>query len=105
MIWTLLCVAADVDVRETTHIPGEQNDNCDQLSRRGLNPTTTVLLQAANLGITGARVVDIPGDAEIMDLLALCSPELSISADRKFSEFWTAARTIIDRFLQRYPSP
>jgi hypothetical protein len=105
MIWTLLCVAADVDVRETTHIPGKQNENCDQLSRRGLHPTTTVLQHAAKLGITGARVVDIPGDGEIMDLLALCSPELSISADREFSEFWTAARTIIDRLLQRYPSP
>jgi hypothetical protein len=105
MIWTLLCVAADVDVRETTHIPGEQNDNCDQLSRRGLNPTTTVLQHASNLGITGARYIDISGDTEIMDLLALCSPELSISSDREFTEFWTAARTIIDRLLSRKTSP
>jgi hypothetical protein len=26
MVWTLLCVAADVHVRDTTHIPGEEND-------------------------------------------------------------------------------
>jgi hypothetical protein len=105
MIWTLLCVAADVDVRETTHIPEEQNDNCDQLSRRGLHPTTTVLQHASNLGITGARYIDISRDTEIMDLLALCSPQLSISSDREFTVFWTAARTIIDRLLSRHTPP
>jgi hypothetical protein len=26
MVWTLLCVAADVHVRDATHIPGEEND-------------------------------------------------------------------------------
>jgi high-affinity K+ transport system ATPase subunit B len=105
MIWTLLCVAADVDIREITHIPGEQNDNCDQLSRRGLHPTTTVMQHAQMLGITKARVIDIPGDSEIMDLIALCNPTVSISTDQQFTEFWTAARTIIDRLLDRDPAP
>jgi hypothetical protein len=105
MIWTLLCVAADVDIREITHIPGEQNDNCDQLSRRGLHPTTTVTQHAQMLGITQARVIDIPGDSEIMNLIALCNPTISIGTDQQFTEFWTAARTIIDRLLDRHPAP
>lgn len=49
MIWTLLCVAADIDIREITHIPGELNDKCDQLSRRGADNKTSVLEHAAIL--------------------------------------------------------
>jgi hypothetical protein len=59
MIWTLLCVAADVHIGETTHLPGEQNDNCDQLSRRGLHPTTTVAEHAHAIGIGEAKVIEI----------------------------------------------
>ena len=47
MVWTLLCVAADVHVTNITHIPGAENDNCDQLSRRGPAPTTTIVQHAA----------------------------------------------------------
>ena len=28
MVWTLLCVAANIDVREVTHIPGDENEKC-----------------------------------------------------------------------------
>jgi hypothetical protein len=35
MVWTLLCIAADINVKEVTHISGEENDKCDRLSRRG----------------------------------------------------------------------
>jgi hypothetical protein len=53
MIWTLLCVAADVHIRETTHIPGEKKDRCDQQSRRGPNPTQSVDAHATNMGLPG----------------------------------------------------
>jgi hypothetical protein len=42
MVFTLLCIAADVNVKEITHIAGEDNERCDRLSRRGLNPTMSV---------------------------------------------------------------
>lgn len=35
MIWTLLCIATDINIRKVTHIAGEENDKCDRLSRRG----------------------------------------------------------------------
>ena len=34
MVWTLLCVAADIHIHEVMHIPGVENDVCDSLSRR-----------------------------------------------------------------------
>ena len=55
------------------------------------------------MGIGEAKVIDIAGDEEIMDLIFLCDPRMSISTDRDFTRFWTAARTIIDRFLERHP--
>ena len=58
MMWTLLCIAADVNRRETTHIAGKDNEICDELSRRGLNPELTVKQQAEKLGVGGGRVID-----------------------------------------------
>ena len=51
MIWTLLCVAADVSMRETTPIAGKDNEICDQLSRRGSNPKWTAKEHAEKLGV------------------------------------------------------
>ena len=34
IVWTLLCVATDLDVNEVTHIAGKDNSNCDS-SHRG----------------------------------------------------------------------
>jgi hypothetical protein len=42
MVWILLCVAAEIHVKEILYIPGDGNVNCDRLSRRGSEPTLTV---------------------------------------------------------------
>ena len=65
MVWTLLCIAADVDVIEVTNIPGEVNGRCDRLSRRGLNLIMSIVEEAAEMGITGARVIEMNGDKSI----------------------------------------
>jgi hypothetical protein len=59
MVLTLLCIAADVNVKEITHIAGEDNERCDRLSRRGSNPTMSVSEEAEDMGINGAAVVEI----------------------------------------------
>lgn len=53
MVWTLLCVATNIDVREITHIPGNDNDKCDRLSRRGDTPALTVREEVREMGIEG----------------------------------------------------
>jgi hypothetical protein len=99
MIWTLLCVAADVVVREITHIPG------DQLSRRGPQPITSVPEHAESFGLTGAIWLDMESDKTIMALLPLCDRRTSTESDREFIVFWTEARTLIDLLLQHHPIP
>lgn len=103
MVWTLLCVAADIDVREITHIPGEENDNCDQLSRRGSRSTMSVEEHANKLGIVGATIIEAQDDSDIVTMLRLCDPRISIQSDVEFMKFWNAARAAIDSLLDRTP--
>ena len=88
MVWTLLCIAADVNVKEITHIPGEDNERCDRLSRRGANPTMSVSEEAEDMGISGAVVVEMNLDQSIMDIIALCDPRAELSTESQFIEFW-----------------
>jgi hypothetical protein len=53
MVWTLLCIAADVNVKEVTHIAGTANLNCDRLSRRKFDAVLSVADEASEMGVTG----------------------------------------------------
>lgn len=105
MIWTLLCIAADVHVRETTHIAGKDNEVCDQLSRRGLNPMWTVKQHAESLGVGDGRVIDAQEDVTIMTILRLCSPDVVIESDTQFTRFWREGRNAVDELIQRTLPP
>ena len=103
MVFSLLCIAADVDVKEVTHIAGMENRNCDRLSRRGRAPTTSILEEAEAMGVRGADVVEIDSDEDIIDLLRLCDPRCELHSEEEFISFWSAARSSIDSFLRRHP--
>jgi hypothetical protein len=72
-VWTLLCVATNIDVIEYTHIPGDVNINCDRLSRRDATPGMTVREEATGMGIEGGVVIEVNEDETIMRLLRLCA--------------------------------
>jgi hypothetical protein len=99
MVWTLLCIAADINVREVTHIPGEENERCDRLSRRGLNPLISVVEEAADMGITGARVIEMNEDEAIRGIIELCDPRITLKSEGEYVEFWTRARRVIENFI------
>ena len=99
MIWTLHCVAADVDIREITHIPGESNDTCDQFSRRGAENETSVLEHAGIFGIVSADELKFETNLDVMYLLRLCDPAIGIDSDGEFKAFWATARSHIDVIL------
>jgi hypothetical protein len=63
MIWTLLCIAADVNVKEVTHIAGTANLNCDRLFRRKFDAVLSVADEASEMGVTGGAVVELNGVA------------------------------------------
>jgi hypothetical protein len=45
ILWMLLCVATNIDVREITHISGEENGRCDHLSGRGMTPSMSLTVR------------------------------------------------------------
>ena len=102
MVFSLLCIAAGVDVKEVTHIPGTENKNCDRLSRRGRTPTMSITEEAEAMGVRGADVVEIDGDEHIIAILKLCDPRCELHSEEEFIGFWSAARNAIDSFLRRH---
>jgi hypothetical protein len=99
MVWTLLCIAADINVKEIKHIAGEDNEKCDRLSRRGASPETSILADAADMGMSGAQVLEMNGDETIMGIIELCDPRVQLDSELQFIDFWTSARVAIEKFM------
>ena len=104
MVWTLLCVAAEVDVNEMAHISGKDNFRCDALSRLG-ETGRSVEHQVAEMRITGVHVIDAQDDPNIMALLRQCDPRIILKSEDEFLEFWCRTRVIIDELLAASPPP
>ena len=104
MVFSLLCIAAGVDVKEVTHIAGTENKKCDRLSRRGRAPTMSIIDEAEEMGVRDVNVVEIDGDEDIINILMLCDPRRELHSEEEFISFWSAARNAIDSFLRRHPS-
>jgi ribonuclease HI len=102
IVWTLLCVATNIDVREITHIPGDENERCDRLSRRGAAPVMSVREDAREMGIDGGVVLEVNGDVKIMGLLRLCDPRGKLESDADFIAFWTDVRDVVNIFVDHH---
>jgi hypothetical protein len=102
IVRTLLCVATNIDVREITHIPVEENGRCDRLSRRGLAPGMSVREEAGEMGIDGGVVIEVNGDEQIMGLLRLCDPRRKLESDTDFIAFWTDLRDAVNIFVDHH---
>lgn len=102
MVFSLLCIAAGVDVKEVTHIAGTENTKCDRLSRRGRAPTMSILDEVEAMGVRGVHVVEIDSDVDIVSILTLCDPRSELRSEEEFISFWSTARSAIDSFLRRH---
>ena len=105
MVWTLLCIAAGVEVKEVTHISGEDNEKCDRLSRRwdvGKKPVMSVLEEAKEMGIEGASLVEMENDVSVRGVVELCDPRTDLNSEGQFIVFWLKARSAIDLFMSNH---
>jgi hypothetical protein len=108
MVWTLLCIAADVEVKEVTHIPGEDNEQCDRLSRRwdvGKTPVVSVSEEAEDMGMKGVEVVEMDSDPCVRGIIELCDPRTELSSESQFIDFWMRARSSIELFMMTHNHP
>ena len=102
MVASLLCIAAGVDVKEVTHIPGTEKNKCDRLSRRGCAPPLSITEEAKTMGMRGVDVVEIDSDEDIIAILKLCNPRCKLKSEQEFIGIWSTARNAIYSFLVRH---
>jgi hypothetical protein len=105
MVWTLLCVAADIHVQQVIHIAGVDNDKCDRLSRRGSHSTVSVAEEAANMGCGVVGTVEVNGEDSMMGVLWLCDPRRKMTTESEFVAFWSEVRGAIANFLHCHAHP
>jgi hypothetical protein len=97
IVWTLLCVATIIGVREITY-----QERCDRLSRRGAAPDMSVREEAREMGIDGGVVIEVNGDVKIMGLLRLRDPRRKLESDVDFIAFWTDVRDAVNLFADHH---
>ena len=105
IIWTMLCVAVNINIDSITHISGKSNGVCDALSRRGTKHKLTVKEHAILLGLGEVKVIDVHGDEDVMALLELCRPGSSSQTDEEFAAFWKRARSAVESLVACFPIP
>jgi hypothetical protein len=91
MIWTLLCIAADVNVKKVTHVSGKDNANYDRLACREGVTTVSVEDEAAEMGVVGGAVLEVNGDESVMAILRLCDTRTEFLSELEFIDFWIRA--------------
>ena len=104
MIWTLLCVYANIDIAEAIHIPGKENGLCDRLSRRR-GSSQPVESEARSMGLGKARVIDMQEDSQVIALLTMCDPKVVLSSDKEFVDFWCSARRVVEFIVTPHLTP
>ena len=104
MVWTVLCVAADINVQQIVHIAGVDNKKCDQLSRRGNQSVMTLEDEARSMGMKETDLVEVNGDESMMEVLRLCDPRRKLETEDEFVRFWSDVRKSIANFLHVHPT-
>ena len=102
MVWTLLCVSTDVDVREVEQIAGEGNENCGRLSRRGTRPRQSLEEEVADMAIGEPEIIEIIDIPGVKTMLELCDPRREFKSESEFFQFCRKAREATELFLSGY---
>jgi hypothetical protein len=98
MVWTLLCVAAEIHVKEVIHMSIVTGCHA-----RGSEPTLTVKQEAAEIGLERVEVVEVDDCGVVTKILELCDPKVSLKSEQEFIAFWIRARSAIGDFLEAFP--
>lgn len=94
MVFTLLSIRFNLDVKKGTHIPGEDNWRCDKLSRLGESQMGVPEALEA-MGLTETVVVNLQENAQVQALLACCDPGRSLEGEEVFLGFWGEVRSAL----------
>ena len=95
MVFTMLCVAFNLDVKSATHITGKGNLVCDQLSRLGASGQSVASV-VSECGFGEVQVIDLGLCDNTQYLLSSCNPAISFGAEPEFVSYWSGVRRAIN---------
>ena len=87
MVYTLVCVSYGIEAKVATHISGEVNFRCDQLSRVS-ESGRTVDEVLAGLGLRGVPDLKLGEDSRVLQLIESCRPCEPFINEVNFITFW-----------------
>ena len=100
IVWTLLCIAADVQIDDTAHIAGKVNVTCDALSRRTPCSPRLSHKEVTDLGLANVNILDLEREPAVMTMIRCCDPTRVLETDAQFGAFWAEARASVDGILK-----
>ena len=95
MVFTMLCVAFNLDVKSATHIAGKDNLVCDRLSRLGASGQSVASV-VSECGFGEVQVIDLGLCDNTQYLLSSCNPAISFAAEPEFVSYWSDVRRAIN---------
>jgi hypothetical protein len=91
MVFTLLSICFNLDVKKGVHISGDDNWRCDRLSRLGESGEGVPEALEA-MGLTDTAVLNLQVNASVRTLLACCDPRRKLEGEEVFLGFWGEVR-------------
>ena len=90
-VLAILLISLDVHV-SVEHVPGEDNGECDKLSRKDKGQWRDV-----SALVPGVRDLELHNDRDLRELIDLCNPAHLEIQDEDYLGFWRRARALVDR--------
>ena len=95
MVFTVLCIAFNLDVKVATHIAGKDNVVCDRLSRLGISGQSVASI-IAECCLGDIKVLDLGQCESSQHLLSSCNPAISFLGESDFINYWSGVRRAIN---------
>ena len=93
-VFTMLCIAYDLDVKVTTHISGADNHWCDVLSRLA-ETGDSIRDGMVRIGRGSVDILELEGCQYVRQLLESCSAAVKFAEEGDFISFWGNMRSSI----------
>lgn len=87
MVFTILCVTHGIEAKEATHISGDANYRCDQLSRIAESGLEVVDV-LKGIGLGDVRDLMLESDGNARDIIESCRPDRCFNSEGDFILFW-----------------
>ena len=95
LIFVVLAVTYNIDVKVATHLAGTDNITCDRLSRLAISGDT-IEITVAECGLVGAEIINMSEYGHTCHLLSSCDPTREFFGEEDFSDFWCGIKNAVN---------